>query len=236
MAEEYVPHLFELEYPTLPEGEEVIWFRHPHFPLQCNQLGLIVVDDNVCWTISNDKLVLLVRREDGKYSKFNTPTDYRLVYECYHGTISKQDFVFHANDNVYDRSYYNLISSRRGEEIQKHYSKRRIQFLDNTVDYMISKKEYLLAKNIDPEDYWNLMSLPKEIMKLYRKKQNINYVENRGRKEYLKGDAKIKLAKKCYELRVSGLTLQKITDMFDLSNHTYTRNLIKFYESQMSPI
>jgi hypothetical protein len=236
MAEDYVPHLFELKYPTLPDGEEMIWFRHPQFPLQCNQLGLIVVDDNTYWTLSNDKFVFLVKKENGKFTKYNAPTDSRLVYECYHGTISAQDFVFHANDNIYDKSYYNLISARRGQEIQKIYTKRRIQFLDNTVDYMISKSEYLLSKNIEPDDYWNLLALPKEIMKHYRKRLNINYVENRGRKEYLKGDAKLDLAKKCYDLRVSGMSYQKITDQFGLSNHTYTRNMIKFYEGLLAPV
>jgi hypothetical protein len=225
-------HLFNISYPTLGEDVEDIWYRHPEFPLQCNQVGLIVVDENVHWTISNGCLSLDYELNGERFKKRRGILDHRLVYECYFGKLTLRDWIFYKNMNVYDLRPDNLITLRRGDPDFKYYNKRKSDFIDNTINYMKRKSQILDKKGINPKDYWEMLSLPKDIIKEFRKQMGYDEETRRGRK-YFRGEERLKIAKDCYELRKTGLSFWKISEKLGLNNHTITRKLIIDYEKHL---
>jgi hypothetical protein len=233
MADLEIPHLFNQKYPTLGPDEEIEWLRHPYLPLQCNQLGLIVMDDGVVWTSSNGCLIFEYKDEHGNLNKKRASSDERIVYECYFGTISPFCWIYQKNGNPYDLRPENLVVIDRKNPEHKELRAKKSAFLYNTAEYMASKIPMLERRGIDPEYYWDLMCLPKEVMKVYYKYMDLPQVEKKKINFRLSGEDKDYAAKKCYELREQGKTYEQIAKSMGLSNLSYARNLILYHESKL---
>jgi hypothetical protein len=216
--------------PTLEDEEEIVWMRHPKYPLVANQVGIIMFDDEYNATGFRDRYKF--RRADSeKYGKFiTTGAVQRLIWECFHGSVDIYDFVLHINGNIVDNSIENLVRCKRGESVYKNAILAKKKFLENSARYMLSREEILLKRGIEPDYYWKIMDLPKDFYKLvktYGKKKD-QVIELSEKKTYLKGDDRAEMGKRCQELLDSGKRLKEIKAELDIASCALIRKYIKF--------
>lgn len=154
--------------PQLEDHEVDVWYPHPVYDLSCNLLGIIVFGDDVRWTSTADT-IWITPTETGH--RINLGQREKIVMECYTKTLIPNCVFFHIDGNPYNLTQENLVyyncSSR--EDGNRYYNKRLREFLATTVSYMNSRTPLLLARGVDPENYWDAMLLPKRLMRLWRK-------------------------------------------------------------------
>lgn len=172
-------HFFECFPPLLNKDEEEVWFRHPILPLQCNQLGVIEYDEEV-YTCTNQSKIKMVW--NGKADWIGTRE--KIVMDCYEGFSHKHYIFFHRDGNLCDFRYENLVGFRsRTEEFKQHFQARK-QFWKATLDYMDSRLPFIVARGIDPKDYWKIMDLPYELYVKWEKHYQGEYVPPKTRGAY----------------------------------------------------
>ena len=165
-------HLFNALPPKLEDGEEEIWFRHPKWPVQSNQLGVLFFDEDVqIVSNSRDQYYLM-------YGKRSCDRHFlggraRIVMECFHG-INYEGYQFHHRDcNPYNFTEANLAGFKARSKEMMQFIWNNQKFTDRTIEYMISRTSVLEKRKIDPIQYWKLMEVPKVLLNRWIKESGL---------------------------------------------------------------
>jgi hypothetical protein len=169
-------HYFEAKCPVLEEHEEDYWFRHPVYPLKCNTLGIIVIDEDIDWVFT-DKHGYKIR----KSMKHGSSVAYtsighsiRLAYECYTGLVTKHKKFILLDNNPYNLTFENIFAYVGNTKESKQIFRQRREFIELTLQYMFSKKPMLDKKGISLSKYWDVAVLPQWLLKEFYK---TDYIE-----------------------------------------------------------
>lgn len=155
-------HWFDALPPTLDSGEEEVWFRHPKYPLQCNQLGGIMMDDCVVG-YTQVKNQIRIQTTDDLIQVLGYKE--KIVMECYHQTFYSNYRFFHLDSNPLNFSEENLIGFRSKGPEYKELVKRENDFHQRSLEYMLEKTENLENKGIDPVKYWETLLTPPQLIR-----------------------------------------------------------------------
>jgi hypothetical protein len=231
-------HFFEATYPTLEEGEEIIWYKHFKHPVSCNQLGMIVFDDSVSWTYNNRNQYRYWGEDRQCRTSLVLGSAERVVCECISGFSYKNKAFLYKDGNPYNKTFDNLLPYRviNTEELNEANLKWKA-FLKATVDYMNSRTPLLLKRGIVPEDYWGLMNLPDWLTKVWNKDQEIpkpkkkrgTRVSNPYGKPYKIHDWKVERMEAILKLRAEGKTFKQIATHFGLNSGSAIGHWTKKY-------
>jgi hypothetical protein len=230
-------HYFEATYPRLEEGEEIIWFRHFKHPVMCNQLGMIVFDDEVGWTYNG--------RDQYRYwgegrqcrTSIVLGSPERVVMECYTGISHKSQSFLYRDGNPYNKTYQNLIPYRviNTQELRDANFKWKA-FLKSSVDYMNNRTPVLEKRGIVPAEYWALMQLPEWLIKVWSKSEEMPTPKKRGvrvknpyEKPYKVNEWKVERMEEILRLKAEGKNLKQIAAHFDLNSGSAISHWIKKY-------
>lgn len=211
-------HLFDAMCPQLEEHEVDVWYPHPVHDLSCNRLGIIVYGDDLRWT-SNQREIWITPAETG--IRTNIGGREKVVMECYTQTIYYNYQFFHLDNNPYNLTQENLVFFKNQDAESKYYTKEVSKFLARTVAYMNSRTHLLVARDVDPYDYWTAMELPDRVMYLWKKTNSFS-VENRGRKKgtgtYKPNSRSTEKISTIKELLAQGLSGRAIARAMDIDN------------------
>jgi hypothetical protein len=229
-------HWFQAKCPILEEHEEDQWFRHPHYSLQCNKLGIIVFDDDIDFTYVREKNTWRVKFiRNGKTLFDNIGNAYKIMWECWTGITQKYCHFFFLDGNPMNICYENLQPSYM---LTKHEldnaKKMSIKFVENSVKYMCSRKEILEKKGIKPDDYFEIMNLPPWLMKEW-KKVDCDYkkpikVRKLPEGPYKQNERSIERTRVIKELMEQGYNQKQISDMLGFRN----KSLVSYYANKIS--
>lgn len=148
------------------EGEEKR-YRHKQFPIEANQWGMLFPDEG--WDLVHRGVDCLLAREIKKNGKkILVGIRHRIVWECYTSLSAKGDTIFHRDGNFLNLSLENLVNKSEliGKEVTEIYRKKK-DFVNYSVKYMLKRDSQLLAKGIDTSFHWELVQVPPAIMKEY---------------------------------------------------------------------
>ena len=148
------------------EGEEKR-YRHPTFPLECNQWGIVFPDEG--WDlVQNGVGSLLARQTKKNGKKILVGSRHRIVWECYTQLSAKGTTILHQDGNFLNFSIENLISTLQltPKENRKIYDRKK-EFIVRSMKHMLKKDSILFEKGLDPCLYWELVQVPPLIMKEY---------------------------------------------------------------------
>ena len=231
-------HYFEATYPMLEEGEEVIWYKHFKHPVMCNQLGMIVFDDNVGWTYNGRDQYRYWGADRQCRTSIVLGSAERVVCECISGFSHKNQAFLYKDGNPYNKTFENLLPYRviNTAELREANFKWKA-FINASVDYMNSRTPLLLKRGIVPEDYWGLMNLPEWLTKVWNKDQEMPQPKTkRGVRvkdpygtPYKINEWKHERMEDIIKLRAEGKSLKQIATIFNLSSGSAIGHWIKKY-------
>lgn len=176
-------HLFDALPPKLEDGEEEIWFRHPKWPVQCNQLGILFFDDGE-QVVGNqrDQYYLMYGKKSSERHFLGGRA--RIVMECYH-QLDYSGYQFHHRDcNPYNYSMENLVGFRYKCKEMMPFLWNNQKFADRTIDYMNTRTGVLLKRGIDPVKYWKMMEIPKVVFNRWVRQSEFEAPEKSPRGKY----------------------------------------------------
>jgi hypothetical protein len=170
-------HIFECTTP--PHPGEIIHYRHPTYPLYCDNLGILYLD-NENWEISfSTKGTVNVSK---MYDKTTTQEKFmavfgadktvgaskaiaigpreRVVYECYYQRVADKEHVNYVNHNPWDLRKENLFTTYE-VPAKYHYrhewKKDRLAFLDESAKQINKRIVKLHAIGYNPYEYLRIM-------------------------------------------------------------------------------
>lgn len=230
-------HYFEATYPVLEDHEEIIWFRHPKHPVQCNQVGMIVFDDDVNWAFNGRDQYRYWTDRKGNSKVLGSPE--RVVSECYTGISHKSQSFLYRDGNPYNRTYQNLIPYRviNTAELKEANYKWKA-FLKASVDYMNTRTPVLEKRGIVPAEYWALMELPDWLTKVWARGQEMPKTKLKKMKErdrpprsapYVIKPWKLERAALIHKLRKEGKTQMEIAHIVGLRTNSAVSHWLKNY-------
>ncbi len=158
-------HYFNYKLPTLDEDQEEIIYHHPEYPIYCNQIGTLFVDEDIdselIFTSLNETVTLNWDKQ--KLSKQKL----KLIYECYTGDTKRTPTLRNLDGNPYNTMYENVVYDEKHKEIAI------LNFLDfqhNSVSFMMKRDLWLKERGIEACDYWSHFKLPNWLRIAYGKK------------------------------------------------------------------
>ncbi len=158
-------HYFNYKLPTLDEDQEEIIYHHPDYPIYCNQIGTLFVDEDLdselIYTSLNETLTLHWNRQKLCKQKL------KLIYECYTGETKRTHTLRNLDGNPYNTTYGNVVYDEKYKEIAL------LNFMDfqhNSVSFMMKRDLWLKEREIEPCDYWSHFKLPNWLRIAYGKK------------------------------------------------------------------
>jgi len=197
--------------PKIQDYERI--FHHPHYPFSSTAFGALIPDDGYVFSAKSETNFGL-RKENGEEVIQRLPLRVRLVWECYNGITINEKRVHYLNGNPLDFSYGNLVTQDQvdREKIREAVAKKE-QFYKATAQHMLEVDKKLQNRNIDPSYYWELVSVPKRIMKYYTKLKGISVKEKCTGPSY-------QLRNNIYELYHSGYTVKQIKQKLNVTAQT----------------
>ena len=208
-------HLFEALCPRLEEGEQEVWFRHPELPLQTNQLGCIVFDEDVQYvTNQRDQYYLLLSQKNRIFLGSRA----RLVMECY----LQRDLTgmqFQPKDpNPYNLCPENLVVfGHRSKDIMPLIWAKQM-FLNRTIEYMNSRTAILLKRGVDPVQYWKLMALPKYYFNKWVEQSEFQKPEGKKRGSYSVGTRRMETIAIIKQMKAEKRSNEDIKQVLGIKN------------------
>jgi uncharacterized Zn finger protein len=158
-------HYFNFELPTLDEDQEEIFYRHPDYPVYCNQLGVLYIDKDFdfefTYTSLNENISFHLNGVKVSKQKL------KLIYECYTGDTKRISGQRTLNGNPYNTVYDNVVFPESQKELAV------LNFLDfsyHSVSFMMKRDIWLKERGIEPSDYWSHFKLPNWLRVAYGKK------------------------------------------------------------------
>ena len=229
-------HWFQAKCPILEEHEEDQWFRHPHFSLQCNKLGIVVFDDDMDFSFMKDRNTWRVKfMKDGKRYFDNIGNAYKIIWECWTGMTNKYNHFYFLDGNPMNIFYGNLQPSHMLTKYELDNAKKMsIKFIENSVKYMCSRVNILEKRGIKPNDYFEIMALPPWLMREW-KKMDCDYVKPIKIRKVAEGPYKqnqrsIERTKVIKEFMEQGYNQKQIADMLGFRN----KSLVSYYVNKIS--
>ncbi len=154
-------HYFNYLPPTIPEGEEEIFYRHPNLPFCMNQLGVIYEDDDYSVNYVKDEDIRIYCLSTNKY--IATGRRARFSIECYTNQIIDKEraSVVYLDGNSQNNSFHNL-KLREDLTIKqiKQAKDNKDRFRELSLNYLKQVEKKLLAKGLDTNRYFKFMKLP----------------------------------------------------------------------------
>ncbi len=224
-------HLFNATCPALEEGEEEVWFRHPKWPLECNQLGIIVTDEEAHFiTNGRDQYYLMYGKKN--FERHFLGTRERIIMECYH----QRDYTgwqFHHRDaNPYNHTEENLVGFiHRSKEMMKFVWANQ-NFLDRTIAYMNTRTAILEKRGVDPVDYWKAMELPGNYFKKWVSQSGFEPPEKNKRGEYKIQKRRGEIIANIKQLKAAGKTNAEIRETLGMKGKNSLAYWLKIIKEQ----
>ena len=204
-------HYFVAKLPELEYDELELWYKHPVYPLKCNQIGVLDFGETEYqYNRKRDNFVLY--RED--LSIGSRP---KLAYECYHNCVLLNNRMYFQDGNPLNNCFLNLVTDPSNEHRKQLFDTQQA-FWIKSIDYMKAKSKKLESKGIDPDNYWNLMSLPKAVTKRwddYKKGKEQKFAFSKG--EYITNESKEQLKMLISEMHNKGLENKHIAQELNMT-------------------
>lgn len=210
-------HLFDALPPKLEDGEEEIWFRHPKWPVQCNQLGVLIFDDDV-QVVGNarDQYYLMYGKKG--HERHFLGGRARIVMECFH-QISYEGFQFHHRDtNPYNYTEENLVGFVHRSKEMMQFVWANQKFADRTIAYMNTRTPVLQKRGIDPVQYWKMMEIPNKVFNRWIRQSELQPPDKEPRGKYKVEARRYKVIATIKEMKAQGKTNAEIGEVLGISS------------------
>lgn len=222
-------HLFDAMPPKLDDGEKELWFRHPKWPVQCNQLGVLIFDDDV-QVVRNarDQYYLMYGKK--VHERHFMGGRARIVMECFH-QISYEGFQFHHRDcNPYNFTEANLVGFRYKCKEMMEFLWNNQRFVDRTIAYMNTRTAVLQKRGIDPVQYWKMMEIPKKVFNTWIKQSDFKPPDKESRGKYKIEARRYEVISTIKAMKAQGKTNAEIGEVLGITSKnglTYWLKIIK---------
>jgi len=183
-------HIFECTVP--PPPEEFTYYRHPIYPLYCNDLGILFLDNDK-WEISfTTKGTVNVSKmydydislEDfmkefhitktvGASKAITLGPKERVVYECYTQRLAPKEHINLFNHNPWDLRKENLFTTHEVPSVypfRHEWKKDRLAFLDASAKEINKRILRINDMGYNPYTYLNfILRLPNLVITHWKK-------------------------------------------------------------------
>ena len=224
-------HYFNAKLPQLEPEEPIVWRRHYKFPVESNQLGILVWDEDCIIVSTRDKYKITYKEPGKPTTYYTTPSQNRLIWECFYGQILTTDWILCLDGNPYNNCINNLVKAKRGEPLFRQAMSAKKKFLQASFEYMKSRTPFIEARGIEPHLYWAAMDLPKELTGFKAGKKEVPGEHVGNKKAYLKNEERAAFGKLCWDLQRSGKTFLQIKNELDVASCRLVGLYIKFYNN-----
>lgn len=157
-----VTHYFNYTPALIPEYEEEVFYRHPTFPVETNQLGALFPDEGYTITTWKDHGKIRVHCVATNLPIVNTSKS-RMVLECYTGrrlSPTKAQHVFlDGNEDNYSLNNLFLKGDLTPQQIAQSVH-NRLLFREHSINYLKALEEKIRNKGLDLEKYLGFLKLP----------------------------------------------------------------------------
>jgi hypothetical protein len=231
-------HWFNVKLPKIADGEEERFWKHPVYPVQCNQLGMIYIDEGYEIKYQNGKKEAISFRPEvrgkGVYTWIEIGHPHRIMFECWSGTQMKYSAFVFADGNPLNTTPENLV--RKGDHDLEKWKAAYVattDFRTRSLDYMKKRDEILIKRGVSPENYWESFGLPTWLKAMYFKggTKKVKGI----RSPYVQKFESLELMVKITELRQSGKSYREIQEILKLSHINRVKYWLKKAE-QMKDI
>lgn len=216
-------HFFNATYPVLEDHEEEIWYNHFQLPLKCNQLGLLIFDDDFDVQYNSIKGDYSVKTGTSKRS---LGTRQKLVWECYYGIACVGSMVMFKDANPFNLTQENLWRVESGSTF-KRYNAIKNEFTQKTFEYLSEKAKKYEERGVDIKDYIEILALPLWLEKIC--KRQLRGLAKPEKRTYTKDPMdQLEKYRKIKLMQEAGLGRKKIAEILDCSEHSVTYYVQKF--------
>jgi len=175
-------HLYNAEFPDIPLKLWDVWYRHPFFPVSCNEFGALRSEDPR-FTVEQDhyqeKGAVLLYREDQRKSI----TYVNFLHDCYTGTLPGYKRIMWYDGNFYNNTKDNLVSLVYEKDLERALTAldNTMIFCQNTLDYIQSRIDFYCRKGAEAKTVLSCLRLPYFFDELYKNPEKIKTFENQKR-------------------------------------------------------
>jgi hypothetical protein len=125
--------------------------------------------------------------------------------------------MYFQDGNPLNNCFLNLVTDPSNEHRKRLFDTQQA-FWIKSIEYMKAKSQKLESKGIDPDNYWNLMSLPKAVTKRwddYKKGKEQKFAYSKG--EYIINESKEQLKRLISEMHNKGLENKHIAQELNMT-------------------
>ena len=221
-------HWFNITLPKIKDDEEEIFWRHPVHPLQCNQIGLIYLDEGYDVRYQDGKKEVIAYRPTirtkGEYDWIEAGHPLRVMFECWWNRQVKYSAFVFRDGNPLNTTQGNLV--RKGEADPQEWKMAYMEtqeFRIRSLQYMRSRDVIITGRGIDPKDYWTALGVPVWLRQMYFKDNPEDVKAIRG--AYIKKIEATQLMQRIVKLKEKGNSLEQIRLILNLS----TRKRVQYW-------
>jgi hypothetical protein len=189
MKEFKFTNFFNALSPILEEHEEEVFYKHPVYEIQCNQLGALYFDDEV-YTYKQGRNGIYLQDK----AKKTVGSKGILVWECYRGVTCEaiwSPYVYHLNGNLMDYTPDNIsLAKEIPPDFKQTALKNRNTFVINSVNRLMQLEQKYLTRGIDKSDLNTMFAVPKWLS-MARNKVKTKTDKERPKRTYVKTVCKI---------------------------------------------
>lgn len=153
-------HYFNYLPPTIPEGEEEVFYRHPTLPFRMNQLGAIYEDEDYSVNYAKDDDIRIYCLSTN--TRIATGRRCKFAIECYTNRLmDNKTAIVYVDGNPLNNSINNvkLRDDLTIKQIKKAKENKDL-FKELSLNYLKQIEKKLLEKGIDSNRYFKFMKLP----------------------------------------------------------------------------
>jgi len=157
-----VYHYFSYTPALIPENEQEVFYRHPTFPVEVNQLGVLFPDDGYSINTWKGDEKIRVHCLATNSALVNTSKS-RIILECYLGqklSPTRSAYIF-LDGNELNFCYTNLyMRDRLSEDQLEQAIQNKLLFRENSIRYLKNLEKKITTKGLDLEKYLGFLGLP----------------------------------------------------------------------------